>query len=127
MQSVLLDALASANELQPSYSAVLPQHVWLVPSGSLPRTVKGTIQRKPVEKMLLANSLPDGAVKLEGDGFDSMAMAVASGARAEQVVPLHMYAIVAVGVLYIRHWSKLMPAHTFQMPPEAPLMNSVMK
>jgi len=75
MHTVLLDAVAKANALQPSYSAVLKQHVWLFPSGSLPRTVKGTIQRKPVEKMLLANSMPDGAVKLEG-GDDKVRLAM---------------------------------------------------
>jgi len=135
MHAVLLDAVAKANALQPAYSAVLPQHVWLFPSGSLQRTVKGTIQRKPVEKMLLANSLPDGAVKLKAEGsdgkvrarptflppsacarscpprslplfdqgtaeFDSLALTVSAEATAEHFVPLHMYAIASICILY---------------------------
>ena len=52
MRLELRSAIQSANALQPSYSAVLAQNVWLVPAASLPRTVKGTIQRKPVEAML---------------------------------------------------------------------------
>jgi hypothetical protein len=88
MCTVLRDAVASANALQPSYSSVLPQHVWLVPFGSLQRTVKGTIQRKPVEKMLLANSMPDGAVKLEGEG-DVRARPLASPMRRQSPLPVH--------------------------------------
>jgi len=141
MHAVLLDAVAKANALQPAYSAVLPQHVWLLPSGSLQRTVKGTIQRKPVERMLLANGLPDGAVKLEAEGgdgkvrgldfskpsscvcvrltrlcpillfcvqeFDSLALTVSSGATAEHFVPLHMYAVASVAVLYTHFRAQL--------------------
>eukprot|EP00966_Prymnesium_polylepis_P292735 6760572-Prymnesium_polylepis.2 len=46
------DGLAEANESQPDYSAVLPQHAVFVPHGTLPLTVKGTVMRRKVEKML---------------------------------------------------------------------------
>ena len=87
MRAVLREAVTSANAMQPSYSAVLPQHVWLVPFGSLQRTVKGTIQRKPVEKMLLANSLPDGAEKLEGGSGDDDVRAIPLGCRWTASIP----------------------------------------
>ena len=58
MRTALRAAIRSANALQPTYSAVLMQNVWLVPAASLPRTVKGTIQRKPVEAMLKTGAPP---------------------------------------------------------------------
>ena len=62
----ILSALRSANAAQPSYSAVLPQCTWLVPAGSLPRTVKGGVQRARVERMLgEAGELPYGARRLK--------------------------------------------------------------
>ena len=61
-RAVLREAVLKANLSQPAYSAVLPHHVWMLPLGSLPRTVKGTVQRGPVEKMLLN----DGYVAARG-------------------------------------------------------------
>ena len=61
--------------------------MWLVPFGSLQRTVKGTIQRKPVEKMLLENSLPDGAEKLEGGSGDDDVRASPLGCRWTPSIP----------------------------------------
>jgi acyl-coenzyme A synthetase/AMP-(fatty) acid ligase len=47
-------ALAKANGEQPQYSAVLDRHALLVPEGTLPLTVKGTVQRSKAEGMLQA-------------------------------------------------------------------------
>ena len=60
-------AIGYANEKQPSYSAVLPQHVWLVPPSSLPRTVKGGVQRAVVEGWLRTGDLQQrtGVMRLE--------------------------------------------------------------
>jgi hypothetical protein len=68
MLTTLRAAVHSANSLQPSYSAILPQHVWLVPSGSLPRTVKGTVQRLKVEQMLREGTLLADASPLRQAG-----------------------------------------------------------
>ena len=60
---MILGALRAANARQPSYSAVLPQLVWLVPPASLPRTVKGAIQRTVVERMMRDDQMPRGSVR----------------------------------------------------------------
>lgn len=44
-RTALRAGLAVANNTQPSYSWALPKHALLLPHGSLPRTVKGTVQR----------------------------------------------------------------------------------
>ena len=43
--------LGKANSVQPQYSRVLDQHAILLPHGSLPLTVKGTVQRGKAEKL----------------------------------------------------------------------------
>lgn len=106
-------ALEKANALQPSYSAVLPQHAWLVPHGVLPRNVKGTVQRGPVELMISRGTLPveatplvdaeaegDEAVGAGGAEIDSMQMTISRQATAAQLVPLHMYGVVTTLVIY---------------------------
>lgn len=53
--SALLAGLEEANRAQPNYSHVLPHHVLLMPHGSLPRTVKGTVQRHQAERLFAAD------------------------------------------------------------------------
>ena len=48
--------LAEANKGQPGYSHVRPQHVVIFPPGTLPRTVKGTVQR-PTAELIFAEDL----------------------------------------------------------------------
>ena len=43
--------LHTANSIQPQYARVLDQHALLLPHGSLPLTVKGTVQRGKAEKL----------------------------------------------------------------------------
>ena len=47
--------LVAANAEQPGYSAVLRQHVLIAELGSLPRTVKGTVQRNKAEQLFAAD------------------------------------------------------------------------
>lgn len=102
-------AIEMANARQPSYSAVLPHHVWLVPKASLPRTVKGGVQRQRVEAMLRSNKLPLQAMRLEepaeggedgGDVFDSMAMATGRYASGSQLITLNIYGTATALVVY---------------------------
>ena len=53
--TALRAGLAKANSLQPQYSRVLEQHALLVPHGTLPLTVKGTVQRGRAEKLFAAD------------------------------------------------------------------------
>ena len=46
--------LAAANAVQPGYSRVLKHHVLFAEQGSLPRTVKGTVQRGKAEALFAA-------------------------------------------------------------------------
>ena len=67
-RATLRAAVDAANALQPKYSAVLTRNVWLVPPGALPRTVKGNVQRLPVEEMLRSGKLPEGSYILDTEG-----------------------------------------------------------
>ena len=52
MLACLRQGVDAANALQPAYSRVLPQHVMLLPFDSLPKTVKGGVQRAKAEAAL---------------------------------------------------------------------------
>ena len=47
--------LKAANGVQPQYSRVLDQHALLLPYGTLPLTVKGTVQRGKAVKLFAAD------------------------------------------------------------------------
>ena len=49
--TTLCSGLHKANALQPEYSHVLMQHVLLFDAGSLPLTVKGTVQREKATQL----------------------------------------------------------------------------
>ena len=52
--SALRRGMDTANSTQPQYSRVLKQHALLVPPDSLPKTVKGTVQRAKRQRSLTA-------------------------------------------------------------------------
>ena len=106
MRAALRAAVHNANALQPTYSAVLTQNVWLVPAASLPRTVKGTIQRKPIEAMLKTGPPADGAIKLEEAAaaeYDSMSLTANAEANSEAFVTMHLYAVGITTVVYYHY------------------------
>ena len=94
------EALAAANAGQPSYSHVLPQHVMLLPEDSLPKTVKGGVQRVKAEaafkeeidalaagryagaKLVSASSSGAGGGQRGGVAYDSLAVAGSGGGGA---------------------------------------------
>jgi hypothetical protein len=70
-QKELLAALATANASQPAYSQVKPQHVLLLPPGSLPRTVKGSAQRGTASKSFAIDA--DAALKGRSSSYPTLA------------------------------------------------------
>ena len=64
---ILEAGLRHANAAQPGYSTVLKQHVLIAEPGSLPRTVKGTVQRSKVRR-LESNGGLSASAAVEPDG-----------------------------------------------------------
>ena len=79
-RALIRQATRLANAHQPSFATVLPQHVLMIPPGSLPRTVKGGVQRRLVE-----GRLRGGGLRLLGthstEGGDGCSLCSAGSAR----------------------------------------------
>ena len=124
VKASLVAGVAAANKTQPAYSHVLTRHVAIMPPGSLPRTVKGTVQRNSAAKLYAADldairlgepPKTPGAQMLvcvdddesdDDDGADSLAVTKKSKKRGkvgqQSAGPLeHLVGLRTVGALWI--------------------------
>jgi hypothetical protein len=111
--AAIAKGLAAANALQPVYSHVMKGHTLIVPRGSLPRTVKGTVQRSKAESIYAADlaavkagrdpnvpTLLSGSDAEDEGGADSLALS--SSPKTGPTDPLeHLTGLRTIGCFWI--------------------------